>query len=66
MPRQKYEITAEEMVELNKLRVIRGYLRRNLEDITDSEIAELDNPAIRDLIQTVQFWVTDTSRNPTR
>ena len=66
MPRQKYEITAEEMVELNKLRVIRGYLRRNLEDITDSEIAELDNPAIRDLIQTVQFWVIDTSRSPTR
>lgn len=63
---RKFEVTAEEMVELNKLRVIRGYLRRNLEDITDSEIAELDNPAIRDLIQTVQFWVIDTYRNPTR
>lgn len=63
---RKFEVTAEEMVELNKLRVIRGYLRRNLDDITDSEIAELDNPAIRDLIQTVQFWVIDTYRNPTR
>ena len=65
MSNQKYEITAQEMLELNKLNVIKSAVERKLHDITDSEV-ENSPPAIRDVLQVLQFWITDTSRTPTR
>lgn len=65
MPNQKYEITAQEMLELNKLNVIKSAVERKLYEITDSEV-ENSPPAIRDVLQVLKFWVTDTSRSPTR
>lgn len=45
MPKQKYEITAQEMLELNKLNVIKSAVERKLYEVTDSEV-ENSPPAV--------------------